>query len=897
MIEVALPLREISKASVADKNRKVGTIKNLHKWFAPMPTPALRALIFATLVTDPGEKAEREKLTQILKRLVPEDGTVPDNEVLEQARDLIAQDNPELPIVLDPFCGGGSTVVEAQRLGLPVAASDLNPVAVLITRVLGELLPPMARAPAVSARLAQGSAAQPMLPKGTPFEGFIADLRYYGNHVQRAVQKKLGDLYPEIPQGDPVAWLWCRTVPCPSPMCRKPVPLLSSSVLSKQPGREATVEPVIEGKCIRFIVHKGKDAPTTPVKVKGSRASFQCLACGEPLGEKELREAGRARRLGLQVMAVCVDAPRGVGRTFFAAHEVAEPPHAPEIPSDLDEIEIGKNTKNFSPPLYGLRRQIDLYTPRQLAVLAAFADEVAEVAARVRKDGGDEHRAMAIASVLGLCIGKMAQSNSTLVRWRIREGPSKSEPAFGTQAMPMLWDFAEAYPFGASVGSWQAQITSVIGALGALSSVGQAAHVVQMDARKAGDLVSAKAALLATDPPYFSQINYADLADYFYLWLRRALRGVHPDLFAMLATPKEEELTANPDRFGGSRSKAREYFIAGFTEVFSSLKAASRPDLPLVVAYAHKQDEHVIDGVTSTGWAALLEAVLAANLGIVRTWPLEATSTTRQVGQGANALASYVIMICRPRPADLQPTDRRGFLDALGEKLPGAIKDLGHIAAVDLAQAAIGPGMEVFSGFSQVIEKDGSRMPVATALALINDKLQGILWDQEAEFDPETRAAIAWYDEFGWAMGDFGRAEQIAFGKNTTTRRLVQADIMWSKASRTRLTTVDELPEPVDRDLELHPTVWQTTLLLSRQLENHSVPQAAQLMAAARTYVRIDAVKDLANLLYAIGGKRKRSDDQLRFNALVTAWPDMVEAARQLPADGGIDQPTLDEVG
>ena len=319
LIEVALPLREISEASVADKNRKVGTIKNLHKWFAPMPAPALRALIFATLVNDPGEKAEREKLTKILKKLVTEDGTAPDDEVQEQARDLIAQQNPELPIVLDPFCGGGSTVVEAQRLGLPVAASDLNPVAVLITRVLGGLLPPMAGAPAVSARFGQRSAAQAMLPKGTRFEGFIADLRYYGDLVQRAVQEKLGDLYPAIPQGAPVAWLWCRTVPCPSPMCRTPVPLLSSPVLSKQRGREATVEPVIERKSIRFIVHKGKNAPTTSTKVKGSRARFQCLACAEQLGEQELREAGRARHLGLQLMAVCVDAPSGVGRTFLAA--------------------------------------------------------------------------------------------------------------------------------------------------------------------------------------------------------------------------------------------------------------------------------------------------------------------------------------------------------------------------------------------------------------------------------------------------------------------------------------------------------------------------------------------------------------------------------------------------
>jgi putative DNA methylase len=894
LIEVALPLLEISEASVADKNRKVGTIKNLHKWFAPMPTPALRALIFASLVNDPGNDADREDLKDLIKELVPKEGIAPAAEVLDKARKLIERDNPELPTVLDPFCGGGSTVVEAQRLGLPVVASDLNPVAVLITRVLGELLPPMAHVPSVS----QGSAQLRLGPEQPPFEGFVVGLRHYGGLVQKAVQDKLGDLYPKIPQGEPVAWLWCRTVPCPNPVCGTTVPLLSSPVLSKQPRREATVEPVVDGKNVRFVVHKGKDAPVRSVKVKGSRARFQCLApaCGRSLDEGDLREAGRDGTMGLQLMAVCVDLPNGGGRTFLAADEVASPPRSPVVPPDLDELEIGKNTKNFSTALYGLPRQIDLYTPRQLAVLAAFADEVASVPDQVLADGGDERRAMAIASVLGLCLGKMAQANSSLVRWFTRLGPSKAVQAFGTQAMPMLWDFAEVFPFGKSVGSWHAQLNSVIGVLPSLPDVGQAAHVVPADARNAGDLVPAGTALLVTDPPYFAQINYADLADYFYLWLRRALRSVHPDLFATMATPKAAELTANPARYGGSRETARKEFITGFTAVFTSLKRAARPDLPLVVVYAHKQDEEMVDGIISTGWESLLEAVLTADLGVVRTWPVEATHSTRQISQGANALASYVVLICRPREPDLPVTDRRGFLDALGAKLPGAIKELGHVAAVDLAQAAIGPGMQVFSGFSQVIEKDGSRMPVATALALINDKLQGILWDQEAEFDPETRAAVAWYDQFGWALGDSGRAEQIAWGKNTTIGRLVQADIMWAKAGDARLLDIDELAAEYDPAYALHPTVWDTALRLSRLLEEKGVPEAAKLLAAAIRHVSADAVLDLARLLYSIGENRKRSEDQQRFNKLVTEWPELVKQAREFAADNMPVQPTLDEV-
>jgi putative DNA methylase len=894
LIEVALPLPEISKASVADKNRKVGTIKNLHKWFAPMPTPALRALIFASLVNDPGNDNDREKLTEFIKELVPENGTAPDENVLQRARELIERDNPELPTVLDPFCGGGSTVVEAQRLGLPVVASDLNPVAVLITRVLGELLPPMAHAPAVSA----GAGGQQLTlgPERPPFEGFIADLKYYGRRVQKAVEDKLGCLYPDIPQGDPVAWLWSRTVPCPNPMCGAAVPLFSSPILSKQPGREASVEASVEGKNVRFIVHNKKDGPGHSAKVPGARARFECQVCGNSLGEKELKQAGMDGTMGLQLMAVCIDLPKGGGRTFLSPDEVSEPLVAAAIPDDLSEIKIGDNTRDFRTGLYGLDRHIDLYTPRQLVVLAAFADEVADVADHVLSDGGDENQAKAIASVLGLCVGKLTQANSMLVRFATRNGPSRLMAAFGTQSIPMLWDFAEAYPYGTSIGSWTTQLEAVSAALSALPLDVQTARVVQMDARKAGNLVQPGTALLVTDPPYYAQINYADLSDYFYLWIRRAMRSVHPDLFATMATPKDEELVANPVRYAGSRKTARKEFIAGFTEVFKSLAKAVRSDLPVIVVYAHKQDEEMVDGVTSTGWESLLEAVLAAGLGVVRTWPVEAATTAKQISQGANALSTYVVLICRPQRPNLPATDRKGFLDALSAKLPNAIKELGHVPAVDLAQAAIGPGMEVFSEFSQVIESDGRRMSVATALALINDKLHGILWDQEAEFDLDTRAAVAWYDQYDWQLGDSGRAEQIAMGKNTTIPRLVTVDIMWAKGGDTRLLRADEIPAIEYDGPHAHPTVWGTALRVSHLLEKGRREDAVRLLASVRSQVQLDAIADLARLMFTLGEKRKRTDDQLRFNTLVTEWPELAKSAREYAARNASVQPTLDEV-
>src|ERR1017187_5141346 len=444
LIEVAIPVTEISKASLADKNRKVGTIKNLHKWFAPMPSPALRAVIFSALVDDPDDMDERADLIKLVKDLVPENGMAPESSVLLEAARRIKASNPELPVVFDPFVGGGSTLVEAQRLGLPATGSDLNPVAVLITRTLSEVLPSVAQASAISPA---GPVVRIQHNLEKPFEGIITDVKYYGQQVQFAVEKQLGNAYPKPSTGVPVAWLWARTVPCPNPACAVTVPLFSSPWLSKQKRREASVEAVPEGQRVRIVVHHGPDARAKSTKIAG-RARFACPQCGGQIGEKEIRAAGAIDRLGLQLLTLCGDTASG--RTFVPAADVPEIDTKVTIPEDLDELDIGSNTKNFSTGLYGLTRHTDLYTQRQLAMLAAFADQVAKVTDLVIADGGTETHARAVASLLGLCVGKLAQSNSALVRWFIdpRNGAPKAVQAFGTQAIPMLWDFAEAYPFG-----------------------------------------------------------------------------------------------------------------------------------------------------------------------------------------------------------------------------------------------------------------------------------------------------------------------------------------------------------------------------------------------------------------------------------------------------------------
>jgi putative DNA methylase len=447
----------------------------------------------------------------------------------------------------------------------------------------------------------------------------------------------------------------------------------------------------------------------------------------------------------------------------------------------------------------------------------------------------------------------------------------------------MVWDFAEAYPFGESVGSWRAQINSIIGLLGSLPAHSSAGHVVQADARSQDGLIRPGGALVVTDPPYFGQINYSDLSDYFYLWLRRALRQVHPDLFATMATPKIEELVANPTRHGGSADAARRYFIDGFTEVFTSLQKTSRPDLPMLVVYAHKQDEREEDGMISTGWEALLEAVLASGLSVVGTWPVEASSATKMIAQDANALASYVILVCRPRLAVAGIIDRRGLITALREKLPTALREFQEtgIAPVDVAQATIGPGMAVFSQYARVNEPDGTAMTVRTALKLINDVVGEAQSEQMGEVGEDTRWCVDWFSEYEFGPGPFGKADQLARSKNTSISGLERAGVLRSGANKVRLLSVEDLPGDYDPGRDKRISEWEVVLHLAKRLQEQGADATAQLMAIARPYVSLDAVRALAYLLFSIAGNKGWSNTALLFNSLGTSWSDLAEESRK----------------
>ena len=603
------------------------------------------------------------------------------------------------------------------------------------------------------------------------------------------------------------------------------------------------------------------------------------MICGARQTFAQLRETAAEGGLGTQLMAVVGDGPRG--REFFSPGDVEDPPtvdrpvNAPTCPSSAKQL--------LTYGLYGIRTQADLYTNRQLLTLGAFADAVTDVPSWVETDGGSPTYGAAIASILALCVGKLAMANSTQARWKIdsRNGSAKAESAFARHALPMVWDFPEVNPFGGSVGDWTGQIEATIAGLLTLP-LGGRGHVVQRDARAAADLLEAPG-LIATDPPYFGQIGYADLSDYFYVWHRRALLSLEPDLYSTLATPKGPELIEAPHRHGGDRVAAKHAFVQGFTTTFHSLQAASRPDLPMLIVYAHRSDETVDGEVASTGWDAMLTAIIEAGLGIEGTWPIHATGSSRQIGLGANALASYVVLVCRPRSADAPITTRRDFIAALRQNLPEALRALqyGGVAPIDLAQAAIGPGMGIFSRYARVIEADGSGLSIRTALQLINQALDEVLASQEGEIDAYTRFAVDWFQAHGFSEGPYGEAELLATAKGTAVRAIEQAGIMVAKGGKACLLPRDSLDPEWNPATDTRLTVWEITQHLIKRLQDEGEASAGQLLGSVGGYG--DSARELAYRLFLICDRKGWASEALGYNALGASWNEISQAARSAP--------------
>ena len=876
---------------------------------------------------------ERERLFDIIRELVKWENTT-NEAVLQAARDEIWQswrracadnaDHPrsaelfrrdQLPAFHDPFAGGGALPLEAQRLGLEAHASDLNPVAVLINKAMIEIPPRFAGRPPVNPEALKNKDLFGREWRGA--QGLAEDVRHYGQWMRDEAEKRIGHLYPKVEvtpamvNGRPdlkpylgrqltvIAWLWARTVKSPNPaFANVNVPLASTFMLSTKAGKEAYVEPVIDGGGYRFAVKVGKakdaDAANRGTKSGGSHSSFLCLMSGTPMPFEYLRSESRAGRMGSRLMAIVAEGDRG--RVYFAPtpeHETVAAAATPEWKPDVDICHWPGRTNVVE---YGLTKFGDLFTARQLVALTTFSDLVGEAMARIRRDAiaaglpdnltplrdggtGAASYAETVAVYLAFAVSKATDRNTALCVWEHKM--DRLRGTFGRQALPMVWDFVETNPLAGAGGDIYGTTHSLCEVLDKLLA-GRGGLAAQADAQSQSRSI---ANVVSTDPPYYDNIGYADLSDFFYVWLRRTIRSVFPDLFATLAVPKAEELVATPYRHGG-REKAEKFFLNGMTQAMHRLAEQVHPGFPTTIYYAFKQSEtETAEGTASTGWETFLAAVIRAGLGISGTWPMRSELATRNIGRGANALASSIVLVCRPRPANAPTATRRQFVAALKAELPQALTHLqrGNIAPVDLAQAAIGPGMAVFTRYSKVLGADDRPMTVREALALINATLDEALAEQEGDFDADSRWAITWFDENGFADGEYGRAEQLSKSKNTSVDGMRDAGIVASSRGKVRLLRPDELPTDWDTATDTRLSAWETVHQLVRALSTGG-DAAAAFIVSKLGGTRADAVRELAYRLYTLCERKKRATEALAYNALVQSWPEIVRLAAEQPA-------------
>jgi len=962
LIEVSLPLEAINKEAAREKSIRHGHPSTLHLWWARRPLAACRAVLFSSLVDDPSEympddesaRIERERLFRIIEDLVKWENSNND-EVLDKARLEIARsvartlDLPapigrdaireflatQAPPVLDPFAGGGSIPLEAQRLGLRAYASDLNPVAVLINKALIEIPPKFANMPPVHPPESPLSS-----PQGTPLQGegrgegrkrkkkqaqpelwtrewkgaqgLAEDVRYYGKWMRDEAFKRIGHLYPPVTvtkeilaerpdlkeqglkAGDQltvIAWLWARTVKCPNPACGAEMPLVKSFELSSKKGKQSWVEPVIDTnkKSMKFKVKTGTGTIPTPSKI-GRGAKFKCLVCEQPVDDRYIKHEGVEGRMSSQLMAIVAEGKRSRiylspdERQSFAAQS-AKPDWKPTdtLPDDARGA--------FWCKLYGLTTHGDLFTPRQLVSLNTFSDLAKEAHTKISSEFNSTQKqsyADSASTYLAFAIDKGANYWSSLCAWH--SGRDIIMSTFARQGLPLVWDFAEANPFSSSSGNFMLGIEQSAQMLE--SAPATISGVVEQ--RDAANIPVDVIPVISTDPPYYDNIGYADLSDFFYVWLRRSIGKIYPNLFGTVTTPKQQELVVAAHRFEYDKTKAEDHFLFGIRQVFRNMTKHGNNQFPTTIFYAFKQTEEEtskidddLTSVASTGWEVMLDGLIDAGFQITGTWPVR-TELVTSLKSTVNALATSIVLVCRPRPENAASCSRREFLSALKKELAPALRELqqGSIAPVDLAQAAIGPGMAVFSRYSSVLEADGKPMSVRAALALINQSLDEYLAEQEGEYDADTRWALAWYEQFGHNEAPFGVAETLSKAKNTSVNGLVEAGILEARAGKVRLLGRDELDHEWNPTQDKRPTAWEAVQHLIHALENGGEESAANLLANLGPTA--EPARDLAYRLYTVCERKGWAQDALGYNSLVVAWNRLRElAARTREADQG----------
>lgn len=774
LIEVALPLEKINAESAREKSIRHGHPSTLHLWWARRPLAAARAVIWSSLVDDPSshpekfpteedQSKERQRLFKILEDLVVWENSN-NEDVLNAAKEEILKstdNNP--PALLDPFAGGGAIPLEAQRLGLEAHAHDLNPVAVTINKAMIEIPPRFAGKAPVNPD-AQVSA---MRNGWSRAQGLAEDVRYYGEWMKQEAFQRIGHLYPKVKvpheqgggEATVIAWIWARTVKCPNPACGCEMPLASSFVLSKKKGKEAWVKPIPDGDKVHFEVQNGKCPKEYESYKTGRGAAFKCPCCGEVTTDEYVKSEGKAGRLGTQLMAIVGDGKHG--RIYLSPNEEHILAARVEKPENGPTGALPENPRWFSPPAFGMDHYDDLFTPRQLTALTTFSELVSEAQAKAEADavaagtkndhlplrnGGDGAKAYgeAVGVYLAFGIDKLTNYSCTLCTWLNQPKNEIVGNAFGRQALPMVWDFAESNLFsngGGTLNQQLAYIRKVL--LECIPVADSTGHGEQFDAQSNCEL---RNVVISTDPPYYDNIGYADLSDFFYVWMRQSLKDTYPEMFSTMLVPKAEELIATPYRHDGSTEKAKNFFEDGMLSACKQMYQYAREDIPVTIYYAYKQSD--TDASTNTsassGWETMLSAIINAGFSITGTWPMRTERAGRMVSNGTNALASSIVLVCRKRPEDAPQTTRRNLIATLRRELRPALKELqaSNIAPVDLAQSAIGPGMGVFSRYRRVLEADGSVMSVRSALQVINEEVDLYFNEKVGSLDAASRFCV-----------------------------------------------------------------------------------------------------------------------------------------------------------
>ena len=908
LIEVAIPLEAINAASSREKSIRHGHPSTLHLWWARRPLAACRAVLFAQLVDDPSSHPdkfptaeavdeERKRLFKIIEDLVVwENSTNP--EVLERARAEIRKSCGEtLPPIYDPFSGGGSIPLEAQRLGLPAYGSDLNPVAVMIGKAMIEIPPKFKGWEPVH----RGTRNRNHYRNA---EGLAEDVKYFGEWMRRLAFERIGHLYPQVDlpkehgggKATVIAWIWSRTVPSPDPAFGDvQVPIASSFLLRSKAGKEAWVEPLVDkaAKTISYrIRHDGTKEEIAAAKLgtsAGKRQAFRCIMSDAAIPYHHIRKAGKAGEMGQTLIAIVAEGSRR--RVYVAPVEDHVRVALSFEPNRKPEALLPDNPRDFKTPNYGLRTFGDLFTDRQLVALNTFSDLVHEARAEIKRDAvaagisddptplrdggtGAKAYAEAVSVYLGFGISKTTDYHSTITTWH--SGREIIRNTFGRQALPMTWDFTEANAFSNSTGNWRNCIEWGVKTLNSLRFASNGTEQ-QSDAQT---ISYPDEALISTDPPYYDNIGYADLSDFFFCWMKPLLRPVYPDLFDVLATPKSEELVATPYRYGGKKA-AESFFLDGMSKAIANMARQSSPDYPATIYYAFKQSEIAQEGISSTGWATFLQAVLEAGYAVVGTWPIRTEMTNRMIASGTNALANSVVLVCRKRKGNAETISRAEFIGALKRELPPAIEELqkANISPADMPQSAIGPGMGVFSRCKAVLEADDRPMTVKTALQLINRELDEYLGGIQGEFDADTRFAVTWFEQNGLAAGDYGTANSIATARGISVDSVKHAGIVESAAGKVRILKRDEIDAVWDPTADAHLTVWECCQHLIRELEQGG-EQAAALLLRKIGPAQADAAKDLAYCLYDICSNKKRNaGEAASYNGLIAVWSELTRQA------------------